>query len=482
MPHAFATRVDDRRAARLGFGLLLLVLVAATSPLLSPGAAALDPDLFWHLRVAETLLDRGVGPVVDNLSFNSIGRPWSPYSWAAELLMLALWNAAGPAASVAVTAVTAASFTAFCGLACAEAARRSGTGPARLSAAAAASVAAVLGVGFFALRPVAMALPLLALSQLILWRDRRLPGGSRLAWGLPLVTAVCVNLHLYAIFIPALAAIRAVDGPGRRPWVVAILCGLACGMTPLLPGVLATAWHYHAADPMVDSGLIVEMRPFWHGTGGTIRVGLVAAFAAAVAWRWRRLTVGDWLSLVLATALLLRFVRFTPVFALIAAPVVAAALPPVMGAVLGRAKIRVALALLAGMLLSVAAWQTSRPTLQSTGYPSAAASWVGANVPPRTGRLVNTFTHGGYLAWRLPDRQTFVDGRTQLFDADFWRDAYLRGPAPRRRLLVAAGADAAILPADEPHFRRELLALGWRVVLEDAEADVLLPPRGGDGP
>ena len=95
-----------------------------------------------------------------------------------------------------------------------------------------------------------------------------------------------------------------------------------------------------------------------------------------------------------------------------------------------------------------------------------------------TGRLINEFTWGGYLEWRLGDRfQTLLDGRTQVFSGDFWRATYLNGSQPRRRFLANVEADAAILPASGSAFRSTLLSLGWKAVYRDDTAVVLLPPR-----
>ena len=57
----------------------------------------LDPDLFWHLRVAEQLRHGRHRPIVDHLSFSSIKEPWTPYSWLAELGMQWMWATLGGA-------------------------------------------------------------------------------------------------------------------------------------------------------------------------------------------------------------------------------------------------------------------------------------------------------------------------------------------------------------------------------------------------
>src|SRR5438067_10367028 len=62
------------------------------------------------------------------------------------------------------------------------------------------------------------------------------------------------------------------------------------------------------------------------------------------------------------------------------------------------------------------------------GYPTAAAEFVDANVHRSTGRLINEFDWGGYLAWKLPAYQVPLDGRTQLYPPAFWHAAYLDEP------------------------------------------------------
>ena len=70
----------------------------------------LDPDCFWHLRVADQLAAGPIGPVVDHLSFSSRSDAWTPYSWGAELAMRAVWRAGGYRAAVGVQAVLQATF------------------------------------------------------------------------------------------------------------------------------------------------------------------------------------------------------------------------------------------------------------------------------------------------------------------------------------------------------------------------------------
>src|SRR5690242_18505707 len=87
--------------------IVLLALVAAGKAVLYD---TLDPDCFWHLRVAEQLQQDGIGPIVDHISFASIKTPWTPYSWLGELGMKAIWNAGGFRAAILVQAILMAAF------------------------------------------------------------------------------------------------------------------------------------------------------------------------------------------------------------------------------------------------------------------------------------------------------------------------------------------------------------------------------------
>src|SRR5215218_1253630 len=105
--------------AKLGFWLLvgLIASVGCAKTVLSD---TLDPDLFWHLRVAEQLRHDGVGPVVDTLSYNSTRAPWTPYSWLAELFMEWSWRNLGWQSAVAWEAACTVAVIATIALCCLE--------------------------------------------------------------------------------------------------------------------------------------------------------------------------------------------------------------------------------------------------------------------------------------------------------------------------------------------------------------------------
>jgi len=485
----------------------------------------LDVDCFWHLRVAEQLKTDGIGPLVDHLSFASIQSPWTPYSWLAELGMKALWDFGGYRAAVLAGALMQAAFVlgvaAICRTARAADCERArflppagalddfDRRPPRMCAAAATAFATFISVPYLSFRPVTAALVVMTACCWLLVRDRRMGERSGLVWAVVPATALTVNLHLYAGFIPVwIAALLA--GSLLERWFVAEIAErreaerrvvryflllsatlAACLLTPMLPGVLAVALHYHYRDPMVASGFIGEMRPFFLGAAGHVSGVLVAACLLCILVRRRRLRPGEQVWLVLSVILLSRLGRFAPIFALAAGPQLAVTLPRWSDVPLGKPLLRFGLAAVLaigacrlafqfpGRSVPIDAWLNRGG---ADGFPCAAADFVRDHVRRSTGRLVSEFSWGGYLEWRLAGRyQVLLDGRTQLFTPELWYATYLGGPEPRRRFLGGVQADAAILPASptasRSMFRHSLVQLGWTVAYRDDHSEVMVPPR-----
>ncbi|HET6251260.1 MAG TPA: hypothetical protein VFE47_26490 [Tepidisphaeraceae bacterium] len=505
---------------RLGLALLigLICLVAAGKPILSD---TMDPDCFWHLRVAEQLRDQlhngRLGPLVDNLSFASVQDPWTPYSWLAELGMDALWRTAGWRAAIFAHAFFDVAFVLFIALACRTRPTRDLSDqphhcfttnqaiPGALESALATAAAAILSLAYLSFRPVTAALVLMAMCGWLLIRDRRSGEQSKAVWLVLPVTALMINLHLYAIFIPMwIAALwigaileRRKAGPEDRPeaerrvarysWLLAG-SGVACLATPMLPGVIGAALRYQSIDPMVASGVIGEMKPFYHGFAGIVSAAIVLIMAGCLIVGRKQLRVGDWLWLALATALLFRLGRFAPHFAIVAAPIFALTIPRLSSRILNKPVICLAMAavLLIGTVRVAMAFPRGATTLDAwlqrqgpdgPGYPCAAADYIATSVKPTTGRLINEFTWGGFLEWRFKNRyQTLLDGRTQLFSPQFWQATYLGSEQERSAYLSSIHADAALLPMQHSVFEETLRKQGWQIAYRDERAMVLVPP------
>ena len=470
------------------FGLLiaLLALCAGGKAVLYD---TLDPDCFWHLKVAEQLRHDGVGPLVDRLSFASMKEPWTPYSWLAELGMKWVWDAGGYRAAIGAQALMAGAFVVLL-----SAGAGGGAGVSKTSILLATAFATFLSLPYLSFRPATAALVILAACHLLLRHDR-----SWMVWLTVPLTALLANIHLYVFLVPlwvaALVIGEAIELRPLRRWLVLLGCVLAASlMTPILPGALRAIWHYQFADPMVAGPAIAEMQPFWRGTMGAVSALLVIGFCIFVAMRWRELRPADWILLAGSTLLLLVHGRYAPLFAIVAAPVLARCLPrlsekplgnpilwPVMSVLLILAVVRVVGAF-PSRQMSIDAW-LNRHGPDAPGYPVAAAAFLEHSVPRDTGpfpgrrRIINEFSWGGYLEWRLGNRfEVLVDGRTQLYSIRFWEATELGTTEELRSFLRKQSADSALVSISNMRLRPALVELGWRSVYNDERAEVLLPP------
>jgi hypothetical protein len=493
------------RAAREGFILLvaLLAFVPAAKAVLYD---TLDPDSFIHLLAANQLWREGIHPIVDHQSYMSVREPWTPYSWLAELGMKVIWDTGGFRAALATHAILAAGLIWLVGLACA-ARVRSQEDPDRLTRIGLATAfAAYLSIPYLSFRPVTLALVIMALCVWLLIRDRRLGERTRATWLVIPLTVLLVNVHLYAIILPAWLAALLVGAlwewwraphenrpeAKRRMWRYAILFGgsaLGCLATPMLTGVMRSIAFYQSTDPMVAGTVVKEYLPFHAGMPGMVSAVLVILMLVFVLGRREELRAGEVFWLLGSLVLLLRMGRFSPVFAMAAAPMLAATLPRLKDAVLGRAITRLALMIVIGAGLYRVWQEVPGPSMtvdhwlerngpMMPGYPARAARFVEEVVPRRTGRVINEYSWGGYLSWRLgPKFQVLLDGRTNLYPPDFWQRTYLSAKSNDvAAFLTSLDADVAVLPTGASRFQPLLEAAGWKVALADPRATVLVPP------
>src|SRR5271169_5118623 len=87
-------------AAILFFGLLAMTARSAT-----------DPDLWWHLRTGQWIVETGHIRHSDPFSFTRAGHVWVSHEWLSEVLFFELWKHGGAAALIVFSAIiTSAGF------------------------------------------------------------------------------------------------------------------------------------------------------------------------------------------------------------------------------------------------------------------------------------------------------------------------------------------------------------------------------------
>jgi hypothetical protein len=212
-------------------------LVVALRPVADP---IIDPDIWWHMRVGQWIVEHDSVPVTDPFSQYGMDKPWVAYSWLYEVLVFRLHEMFGLAGIVAYRVVLSLAIVAALHrlIRRREARFLVATG---LTAVAAFAVAAL-----FSERPWLFTI-LFTILTLDVLLDLRAGRATRLVWLLPAVYALWANLHIqfiYGLFLLGLAcAAPLIDvflhrwrddcGGPAFSWRIILLTGL-CALATLV--------------------------------------------------------------------------------------------------------------------------------------------------------------------------------------------------------------------------------------------------------
>lgn len=81
----------------------LTALYSAPALVCAHLAVVADPDVWWHLRTGQWIVEHGALPKTEPFSVFGAGKPWAAYSWLFELLLLQLFKGLGLTGIVAYT-------------------------------------------------------------------------------------------------------------------------------------------------------------------------------------------------------------------------------------------------------------------------------------------------------------------------------------------------------------------------------------------
>ncbi|RMH00806.1 MAG: hypothetical protein D6706_03100 [Chloroflexi bacterium] len=415
------------------FALLLLLALFAMGV-----RETLDPDMWWHLRTGEYILQHGI-PRQDVFSFTVPEHEWVTHEWLSQLFMWLVYRVGGFAGLIVVFAgFVVATF----GLV-----YRASEGRPYL-AGFVTLLAAITSAIVWGARPQMFNLLLTAVFVLIVQKYRNRQGAF--LWLLPPLTALWANLHsgylLGVVFLAAVAfgetwqrwqyaqdTLSLSRSAVRRLWLVTGLSFLAAALNPNGP----TLWVYPFFT--LGSNAMQVYIQEWHSPdfhlpmfwpfAGMMAVGVMALLFSAKRPSWTELL----LFLGTAGAGLLS-ARHIPLFAIISAPIISRHLlastqksriypllagetavsppPPLMRFL----NLFILLMAIAG----VAGWTATKITGNEMAiaerYPVAAVDYLEqAGLADEPG--YNTYNWGGYLVWRgIP---VFVDGRADVYGDPF---------------------------------------------------------------
>lgn len=452
-------------------------------------ATTTDPDLWWHLRTGDVIVNDGI-PATDIFSFTVEGREWITHEWGSQAIMWLLWSAGGAAGLiVAFTALIAGAFLlAFR----TSRARPMVTALMVVLAAAAARIAT-------APRPQMFNLFFLALLIWMLERVRRGAAGPRSVWLAVPIVVLWANLHsgyLVGVVVLAVYAVgeaiehrtrssRALPAPTRRA-LPAVAAGAFVGSI-LNP----SGWHLwtYPFETLRSPAMRTYIRE-WHSPD----------FHSSWFWPFALMLIVTVVTLVAsprkpgATQLLLVFgtgvaslqsMRHIPLFAIVAIPVVAEQLEVAWDQALARRTQRrpsslassrpigVLTASLAALIVTLylSAAIGSNDDAIAAFYPVDAVDVIESS-ELADARGYNAYGWGGYLIWR--DIPVFIDGRADVYGDDFMyfyfqaedAESDWREPLDRFEVdyvLLPPSAELGVVLTEAPE---------WTSVYEDGVAEI----------
>ncbi len=477
-------------------------------------------DFWWYLASGQRILETRAVPATDPFSYTAEGRPWINHMWATQVLFTLLWERWGRFALIGLKTVTV---VATFGVILATM-RARGVHP--LLASGVTLLAAWAGAEFWHARPQTFTYLFVAV---LIWLLR--PGWERRPVTLLVVPALVVpwvNLHagfVMAFLVIGIAglgtALPLLVDPARRSagWRVvgltAVLGVTAAAASLLNPfGARAILFPLEVVRSVPFMTSTIEWFPpnFHHASFRPLELMLLLLFPA-FAWGRARLSAAD-VGLVLVFANLgLTSVRHVPLFAVVAAPPLAAAL----GAAIAEwrpvdwARIRQAvrrrlpslapaltapgMPVVAGAVLLLTAvsahWvgivqvptNPLRLDLEESRYPERTMAFIRENRLPH--QLFSVYAWGGYELWRLyPEYRMFMDGRTHVYGPDVLREFLdVVNVSPRWQVVLDKWQVQTILALRASPLSETLLAQGgWRLVFTEREAAVFVRETDANRP
>ena len=480
-------RKESTRADRIAQSILVGLLCAfpAFSLLRTASGCVVDPDIGWHLRAAQWIVQHHAFPHADPFSRAVAGSPWQAYSWLFELILLRLYTWFGLAGFVVFTA---AMLTLIAAALWHMLSRLHADFSQRILLAAVVLIClSRMGTP----RPWLFTILFFIVEMDILMQSRREGRSRELLW-LPPLFAVWANVHIQFIdglLVLALAAAEPLlkrwwksdtrCAPARALWITFGACIAATFLNPYGPAIYKVAWQLGSQPGVLN--LLQEMSALSFRSTPDYLLLFLAMTAAGVLFRYRGLPPFETLLLAMAAVLSFRSRRDLWIMAIAAGAILAAGIPsraenqerektPSWAPLLSATTVLAVLAIAAAVFHDTNAHLRS---LMAKELPVEAVQIVKQR--HYDGPLFNNYDWGGYLIWTLGEPVT-IDGRAALYgdslmnrSVETWsgKTDWASDPSLQSAGVVIAPDSAALtqLLRTDPHFQ-----LAW----EDKVAAVFI--------
>jgi hypothetical protein len=431
---------NGKRSALPSFSLMLVSLVLGLvffdcihQPLLA------DPDIGWHLRDAQLLLQNHAFIRTDPYTFSLNGHAWMNPEWLGEMFFYMGWRAFGLRGVETVTILLIELMAA--GICFLTWQRTRSMRPAAL----ATIIWLIFSSVSIAPRPQLCGWLCLIVELAVLEHFRTLaPARRHYLWTLPPLFAFWINLH------------------GSWPiGFVMLLAYLACGLKTFSRGALqATAWTHSQRSSLMLFAIIsvvaVFLNPYgWHlvaypfviagkhpitlnsvqewqsldmhSLRGRLVLLAVAGLLLSRALSPRPWRLYDVFSLFLAVFAGFTYSRFLLFTGIILCPLLADEATKLLGrdnpAIDKRWLNAGIVAVMLGFCVTHLPTTQQLTTQSNTGYPAKAVAYLRQHPP--AGPMLNDFNWGGYVIWNDPAQPIFIDTRADVFEQTGLLKSYL---------------------------------------------------------
>ncbi|HUQ92718.1 MAG TPA: hypothetical protein VM120_13645 [Bryobacteraceae bacterium] len=447
-----------------------------------------DPDLWWHLKVGQTIWSTHQIPTADHFSFTAAGHPWLAHEWLSQVILFGVYQVGGNRGLLLWLCVTASAIVVLSYFLC-----RCWSGNWKVSFAGGMLTLFFLVVSL-AIRPLLIGHFLLVLELLLLYIG--FLHKPAVLWFLPLLFAIWINCHGSFILgfgiLAGIATLRCLQLLGGRVTslrnlrkkgmllryaLLVIASFAALFVNPVGPALITYPLNVLGSQPD-NINNIQEWAPLTIHEPGAIGLALVLALVILSAvMRWTGPRWIEWGLLLGTAALAILHVRMLPVFGIVCAPVVCRILAkwwdnydsrrdhPLLNAMLITAALFSAGAVLPG------AAEIQRQIEQR--QPVKAVAEIQRQ--RLQGPMLNEYGWGGYLIWSNPGMPVFIDGRADIYAWSglmraFGRWAQLEEDP--RLLLDRYGIRLCLLRASAPMAQVLPYLPGWKQAYRDGIAVV----------
>ena len=446
-----------------------------------------EPDIWWHLRDARSLLHNHVFLRMDTYTFTVAGSPWINFEWLSEVPYYLAYQFAGLRGMLAVYFVVLS-------LIYIAVYYRTSRAGADCKDAAIATLGAIC-LGGVSMAPRMLLFGWLCLMGVLLVLDYFKQTGGGL-WLLPPIFLLWINLHGSWVFGFVILGATIIAGLVEGQWgrVVAqrwsnsqikkLLLFSGLSFAALFVNPIGYKLVLYPFDLLFRQQNVMQFIEEWQpvdfgGTNGKLAMALIIAVLAATLFSRRRWQLDETLLTLFALWTALSHARFMFFAGLILAPLLGPSLKlfPPYERELDKPWLNAAI--IATMVAAMVHFYPSEAQLTQKvdeGYPRGALEFMQQH--HLNGRIFNRYGWGGYMEWFAPELKPGIDGRADIFVykgvfMDFLDAMALKEPF---EILDKYQIDYVLVQPKQPMTYMLEHSPSWHVIYEDKVA-VLLERR-----